>query len=98
MWKVRPVVASRVGGIQDQIVDGESGILVDDPSDLGQFGAAVNGLIASPADAAAMGEAARERVRSHFLGTRHLIQYMQLLAVLIGEASSVPALDVSDGL
>jgi trehalose synthase len=98
MWKARPVVASRVGGIQDQIVDGESGILIDDPSDLGQFGAAINGLIASPADAAAMGEAARERVRSHFLGTRHLIQYMQLLAVLIGEASSVPALDVSDGL
>ena len=39
MWKARPVVASRVGGIQDQIVDGESGILIDDPRDLGQFGA-----------------------------------------------------------
>ena len=35
MWKARPVVASRVGGIQDQIVDMESGILVDDPADLG---------------------------------------------------------------
>ena len=28
MWKARPVVASAVGGIQDQIVDGESGVLV----------------------------------------------------------------------
>ncbi len=26
MWKRRPVVGSRVGGIQDQIVDGESGL------------------------------------------------------------------------
>ena len=28
MWKARPVVASRIGGIQDQIVDGETGILL----------------------------------------------------------------------
>jgi trehalose synthase len=98
MWKARPVVASRVGGIQDQIVHGESGILIDDPSDLGQFGAAINGLIEVPEEAARMGEAARERIRSHFLGTRHLIQYMQLLAALIGRTTSVPAVDVSDGL
>ena len=25
MWKGRPVIASRIGGIQDQIVDGEHG-------------------------------------------------------------------------
>ena len=34
MWKARPVVASRVGGIEDQIVDGKSGLLLDDPTDL----------------------------------------------------------------
>ena len=32
MWKRRPVVGTRVGGIQDQIVDGESGLLIDDPA------------------------------------------------------------------
>ena len=32
MWKRRPVVGSKVGGIQDQIVDGRSGVLVD-PTD-----------------------------------------------------------------
>ena len=34
MWKARPVVASRIGGIQEQIVHGESGLLLDDPQDL----------------------------------------------------------------
>jgi Glycosyl transferases group 1 len=31
MWRARPVVAARIGGIQSQIVDGESGVLLDDP-------------------------------------------------------------------
>src|SRR5204863_1265536 len=34
MWKARPMVASRVGGIQDQIEDEVSGVLIDDPTDL----------------------------------------------------------------
>jgi trehalose synthase len=71
MWKDRPVVASRVGGIQDQIVDGESGILLDDPHDAEGLGRAVTGLFADPARGAAMGTAARRRVCDCFLPDRH---------------------------
>ena len=78
MWKDRPVVASAVGGIQDQIVDGESGVLLEDARDLAAYGSAVSALLADPATMEAMGEAARERVRAEFLGSRHLIQYLGL--------------------
>jgi trehalose synthase len=84
MWKGRPVVASRAGGIQDQIVDGESGVLIDDPRDLEAFANAIEGLLANPARASEIGDAARERVRAHFLGTRQLIQYLRSLDQLIG--------------
>jgi trehalose synthase len=82
MWKSRPVVASRVGGIQEQIVDGESGILIDDPLDVAAFGEAVSALLADPARGRAIGAAARERVRAEFLANRHLLQYLELIASL----------------
>ena len=83
MWKARPVVAGRVGGIQDQIVDGTSGVLVDDPADLESVGAAIAALLREPERAGAIGQAARQRVIEQFLGTRHLVQYMNLLEGLL---------------
>ena len=79
MWKGRPVVASRIGGIQDQIVDDVSGVLLNDPLDLEEFGGAVRRLLDDPAAADAMGREARQRVRSEFLGVRSLTQYLDLI-------------------
>jgi len=79
MWKARPVVASRIGGIQDQIVDGESGILLDDPRDLAAYGAAVTDLLTAPERAARMGERARERVRDRFVSVRSLLDYFDVI-------------------
>jgi trehalose synthase len=82
MWKGRPVVASRVGGIQDQIIDGETGLLVD-PHDLAAYGEAVASLLADPPAAERIGASAQERVRAEFLGPRHLAQYLELFEGLI---------------
>jgi trehalose synthase len=80
MWKTRPVVASRVGGIQDQIVDGVSGVLIDDPGDLDAYGEALAGLLTSGSNG--MGTAARERVKEHFLAPAHLLAWARLSAEL----------------
>ena len=83
MWKGRPVVASRIGGIQDQIEDGLSGLLLEDPEDLAEYGNAVLSLLRDEARAHQMGLAAQERVRDEYLGTRSLVQYMRLLSGLL---------------
>ncbi len=83
MWKHRPVVASRVGGIGDQIDHDRNGVLVDDPTDLGVFGSAVARLVDDPRGARRMGAKARIRARDFFLGDRHLAQYAELATSLI---------------
>jgi trehalose synthase len=83
MWKSRPVVASRVGGIEDQIQNGKNGLLIDDPMDLPAFGSAVVSLLADPQRAAELGRRARERVISDFLAPRHLVQQAELVSSLL---------------
>ena len=82
MWKSRPVVASRVGGISDQIEDGKNGVLVD-PKDLEALGRAVTALVNDRERAARMGAAARERIREQFLGPRHLMEQGRLIRSLL---------------
>jgi len=72
MWKGRPVVASGVGGIQDQIEDGVSGLLLKDPSDLDAYAEALRRLLDNPDHAARLGAAARERAIELYLDARHL--------------------------
>jgi trehalose synthase len=82
MWKQKPVVAAAVGGIQDQIVDGESGLLVD-PRDLVAVGTAIDSLLAEPKRAARVGRAAQRRVMDEFLQIRRLLEYFARIEELI---------------
>ena len=86
MWKRRPVVASAVGGIVDQVVDGRTGVLLKDPHDLRGFGAAVDELLSDHVKAERLAVNAREHVARHFLGDRHLRQYAELLSELLDDA------------
>jgi trehalose synthase len=79
MWKRRPMVASRVGGIQDQIDEGVHGLLVD-PRNLGAFGGALVQVLADPATANRLADAAHDRVRSRYLAPHYLANYLELVA------------------
>jgi trehalose synthase len=87
MWKSRPVIGGRTGGIQDQIQDGDTGVLVE-PSDLRTFAREAIRLIREPDLAARIGCAANEEVRRSFLGPRHLRQYVDLFQALLGVAEA----------
>ena len=69
MWKSRPVVASAVGGIVDQVIHEETGLLVEDPYDLESFGAAVDRLLRDPADAERIGRNGRKQIQIGFSPT-----------------------------
>jgi trehalose synthase len=83
MWKGRPVVGSRVGGIRDQIEDGVTGALVG-PTDLQAVAAAITALRRDKAAAVARGQRARGHVAAHFLGPSRLAEYAERLLALEG--------------
>lgn len=83
MWKGKPVIASSVGGIRDQIEHGVSGLLLDDPRDGAELASALSSLLTDADRCGSMGRAAHLRVRDRYLADRHLIQYVELFAQLI---------------
>ncbi len=64
-----PVVATRVGGIKEVVVDGETGLMVP-PGDPVRLGKAITKIIEDPKLAAKMGKAGRKRVLQHFTWDR----------------------------
>jgi trehalose synthase len=86
MWKARPVVASKLGGIQDQIVHERDGLLVEDPSDLDEFAEVLRRPLSDAALAGRLGAAAHARVLEEYVGDRHLEQYVDLFSALVRDS------------
>jgi trehalose synthase len=79
LWKYRPVVGGRAGGIVIQIRDGFDGYLV---SSVEECAARVIDLLADPVGAEAMGVQGHDHVRANFLATRELEDWLRLLTDL----------------
>ena len=73
----RPVVATNVGGVQDAVVDGETGRLVA-PADVEGFSAALLELAANPELAKRFGEVGRRRQRELFTVDRMVDAHYEL--------------------
>ena len=65
MAERRPVVATRVGGVPEVVVDGVTGLLVD-PGSPSALAKAILDVIEQPERARQMGEAGRQRVEAQF--------------------------------
>jgi len=85
LWKTRPTVAGRVGGIVDQIQDGETGYLVDSVQECAQ---ATERILDDPVAARSMALRGKEHVRRHFLTPRLLRDWLALFNELDGNAAA----------
>lgn len=79
----KPVVSTRIAGTPEQIVDGETGVIVP-PGDAPALAAAIGALLAEPSVRARMGEAARERFERCFTAEKAVAAYMDLYRRLLG--------------
>ncbi|HZB23744.1 MAG TPA: glycosyltransferase [Gaiellaceae bacterium] len=81
LWKARPTVAGRVGGIVDQIAHGESGWLVASSS---ECASACLQALDDPERARSYALAGKEHVRRHFLTPRLLRDWLALFNRMLG--------------
>jgi trehalose synthase len=81
LWKARPTVAGRVGGIVVQIEDGTTGWLVDSPENCAR---ACIEILRDPGEARERSLRGKEHVRRHFLTPRLLRDWLALFNRLSG--------------
>ena len=79
LWKGKSVIGGKVGGIPLQVLDGETGYLVES---IDRCAEKILFLLKNSSQAEEMGKAAIEHVRENFLITRHLKDYLQLFMKL----------------
>jgi len=75
LWKARPTVAGNVGGIPLQVIDGETGYLVEDSS---QTAERAIEILNDPELGRRLGRAGKERTRERFLTPRLLRDWLRL--------------------
>jgi glycosyltransferase involved in cell wall biosynthesis len=87
MERARPVIASGVGGLVDQIRHGETGLLVP-PGDAEAFAQAILELVRDPDRAAELGRAGRRRALERFAEKRSVDRMELLYRSLLPDARS----------
>ncbi|MBL7158323.1 MAG: glycosyltransferase [Candidatus Omnitrophica bacterium] len=79
LWKEKPVVASAVGGIPQQIRHRHSGLLCHT---VGGAALMIRELLNNPEYAKRLGRNGKEHIRRNFLSTRHLRDYLLLFLAI----------------
>ncbi|MGC9529198.1 MAG: glycosyltransferase [Candidatus Bipolaricaulaceae bacterium] len=82
MWKRTPVVATNVGGIPLQVLDGVTGYLVK-PGDYAAAAERVVRILQDPELRGELGQQGKDHVRKHFLVVRLLLDWLKLLGEVV---------------
>ena len=90
LWQATPVIGSRVGGIVTQVLDGQTGYVVE-PMDADALAGRMAAILDDPERAARLGERGREHVRQHFLLPELVSRYVRLLRHYTGVDDAPPA-------
>jgi len=77
LWKSKPVIGGNCGGIRLQVIDRETGFLVDTPMEAAQR---IEFLLRNTQTALEMGLKGRQLVKEKFLITRHLKDYLTVIS------------------
>jgi len=85
MLKGTAVVASAVGGIVDQVIDGETGRLIEDPNDLEAFGSAICEILDDDDLRRRLGEGGRTRALETHLGDTHLERWLHVINSVLSD-------------
>jgi trehalose synthase len=80
MWKGKPVIGGKAGGIVEQIEEGKNGFLV---TTVAQTAEKILYLLGNPEKANEMGKRGKETVRDKFLITRLLLDHLKLYDELV---------------
>lgn len=83
LWKKTPVVASNVGGIPLQIIDGKNGFLLE-PDDIDGFAEKIVELIKNKKLNENMGAEGKEHIKNNFIITNLISNYLDIYISLIG--------------
>ena len=83
MFAARPLVATAVGDVGVALDGGQAGVLVE-PGNVHALAAALDGLLAEPAQAQALGERAARHARAHYSLSRMVGRYAHLYEQALG--------------
>jgi trehalose synthase len=76
IWKAKPFVGGKVGGIPVQVEDGQTGYLVDDVEECAER---IKDILRDPGLAKELGRKGKEYVRTHFLMPRLLRDWLRIM-------------------
>ncbi len=89
LWQGTPVIGSNVGGISQQVIDYETGFLVE-PFDIDAIRQKMKYLLLNPTESRMIGEQAIEHVRENFLLPALLEKYLLLMRYYMGIDKNPP--------